>query len=304
MVHVQKIGGFTGHRDCVYALSKATSSNEFYSAAGDGMVVSWVFEKPDQGEVLVKLPNSVYALEYHAERKCLWVGQNFQGIHAIDCISRKETHSAAITTFSIFSIVHHNNVLYCGCGDGTIVLLDAKDLSSIARWKYSEKSVRTIAVSPNGEDLAVGYSDHFMRIFSIKDGTLKHEIESHDNSVFALAYSPDGHYLLSGSRDARLKVWNVKSEYALQQSIAAHLYAINDIAFSPDGRYFVTCSMDKSIKVWDAQLFKLLKVIDKARHAGHGTSINKVLWTDFGNYIVSGSDDRTLSVWDLNFSKS
>jgi WD40 repeat protein len=304
MVQVEKIGGFTGHRDCIYALSVAVEDNEFYSAAGDGMVVSWRFDAPDQGELLVKLPNSVYALAYNADRKCLWVGQNFQGIHAIDCITRKETHSAAITTSSIFSIVYHENKLYCGCGDGTIVVLNAQNLASIARWKYSDSSVRTIVISPGGDELAVGYSDHCIRIFSVAEGTVKQEIKAHDNSVFALSYSPNGQFLLSGSRDARLKVWNVKAGYALQQSIVAHLYAINDIAFSPDGRYFVTCSMDKSIKVWDAQLFKLLKVIDKARHAGHGTSINKVLWTSFNNYLVSCSDDRTLSVWDLNFTKS
>jgi WD40 repeat protein len=55
--------------------------------------------------------------------------------------------------------------------------------------------------------------------------------------------------------------------------------------------------------VWDAETFSLLKVIDKSRHAGHGTSVNKVLWTEYNGYIVSGSDDRTLSVWNLKFSK-
>ncbi|PIQ20460.1 MAG: hypothetical protein COW65_14840, partial [Cytophagales bacterium CG18_big_fil_WC_8_21_14_2_50_42_9] len=67
-------------------------------------------------------------------------------------------------------------------------------------------------------------------------------------------------------------------------------------------QYFATCSMDKSIKVWHAQSFKLLKVIDKARHAGHGTSVNKLFWSDRQNSLVSCSDDRTVSVWNLNFS--
>ena len=59
--------------------------------------------------------------------------------------------------------------------------------------------------------------------------------------------------------------------------------------------------MDKSVKIWDAETFKLLKVIDRARHAGHGTSVNKLLWTQFDNQIISGSDDRTISVWKLEF---
>jgi WD40 repeat protein len=59
--------------------------------------------------------------------------------------------------------------------------------------------------------------------------------------------------------------------------------------------------MDKSIKVWDAQAFRLLKVIDKARHAGHGTSVNKLLWTNFDDQLLSASDDRSISVWQIIF---
>jgi WD40 repeat protein len=84
--------------------------------------------------------------------------------------------------------------------------------------------------------------------------------------------------------------------------VAAHLFAINHIAFSPSGEYFATASMDKSIKIWKADELKLLKVIDKGRHAGHGTSVNKLVWTDFKNQLVSASDDRTISVWNLTFN--
>jgi WD40 repeat protein len=62
--------------------------------------------------------------------------------------------------------------------------------------------------------------------------------------------------------------------------------------------------MDKSIKIWDLQEMKLLKVIDRARHAGHRTSVNKLLWTDFNNQLLSGSDDRSISVWDIQFENN
>ena len=91
------------------------------------------------------------------------------------------------------------------------------------------------------------------------------------------------------------------ARYAQQTEIVAHMYAINHIDFSPDGKHFVTCSMDKSIKVWDAEEFQLLKVIDKSRHAGHGTSVNKLLWTNFSDQLVSASDDRTISIWNIIF---
>ena len=59
--------------------------------------------------------------------------------------------------------------------------------------------------------------------------------------------------------------------------------------------------MDKSVKVWQTADLTLLKVIDKARHAGHGTSVNKLLWSSYNDQVVSASDDRTISIWDVIF---
>jgi WD40 repeat protein len=169
------------------------------------------------------------------------------------------------------------------------------------RNKHSENKARTMAVHAQRGELAVGYSDHFIRIFDLDMLVLKHEWQAHVNSVFTLRYSPDGQYLFSGSRDARLKVWDVQAGYLLAAEVVAHLYAINHIEFSPDAKHFVTCSLDKSIKVWDTEALQLLKVIDKARHAGHGTSVNKLLWTSFESQLLSASDDRSISAWQLLF---
>ncbi|HTE32713.1 MAG TPA: hypothetical protein VK666_20170, partial [Chryseolinea sp.] len=135
----------------------------------------------------------------------------------------------------------------------------------------------------------------------LEDLALKQEWKGHENSVFTLRYTPDLNFLISGSRDARLKVWDTHNGYVKSAEVVAHMYAINHLDFSPDGKHFVTCSMDKSIKVWDTEALKLLKVIDRSRHAGHGTSVNKLLWTTFNDQLISASDDRTLSVWNIIF---
>ena len=77
------------------------------------------------------------------------------------------------------------------------------------------------------------------------------------------------------------------------------MFAINDIAYRPDGAFLATASMDKSIKIWQADDLRLVKVVDRARHAGHATSINKLLWLPENNWLVSASDDRSISVWEI-----
>jgi WD40 repeat protein len=299
-VQIKRLHSLTGHRDAVYTLNAAARSSDFFSGAGDGMVVRWNLDAPENGELIAKLPNSVYALHYLPAAETLVAGHNYDGIHLLDWKNKKELGSLKITDAAIFDIQSFGGGLLVAAGDGSLTVVDWEALTILRRIQASEKSARTIAIHPSGGEIAVGFSDNFIRVFD-ETLSLKREWVAHKNSVFTLRFTPDGEKLLSGSRDARLKIWAVNSAYEMIEEVAAHLYAINHIEFSPDGKHFVTCSMDKSIKVWDANALKLLKVIDKARHAGHGTSVNKLLWTQHNNQLISASDDRSISVWQIIF---
>jgi WD40 repeat protein len=249
----------------------------------------------------------------------LIIGQNYEGIHRINLENKEgvapvetatvetaavETDSVKLTEAAIFDITTWNGKIFVGDGNGVITVVDAETLGVIKRIRASKERVRAMAVHPHRQELAAGYSDNTIRIFDLHSLKVKQVIEAHKNSVFTLCYSPDYSMLLSGSRDAHLKIWDVTKDYVLEEAIVAHMYTINHVSFSSDGKYFATCSMDKSVKVWDAQQFKLLKVIDKARYAGHGTSVNRTLWPAYviedGKYpIISASDDRTISLWDV-----
>ncbi|WP_018344179.1 WD40 repeat domain-containing protein [Cytophaga aurantiaca] len=298
-IHVQKLGVYKGHNDSIYALEAGVSEAAFYTSGADGMVVAWDLNKPDEGKLVAKLPNSVYALCYVPETHELFVGHNFEGVHVIDTNTNKEKKSAQITKSAIFDIKKYRDWLLVATGDGYLIVLESSDLSTIAKLKITDASIRVLAIDPNQKQLAIGCSDHLVRIIDLPSLRITHTLKGHTNSVFTLTYSPDGEVLLSAGRDAHIIVWDMRT-YTPIHSIAAHMYAINHIAFSASGKYFVTVSMDKSIKVWDAAQFKLLKVIDKSRHAGHATSVNKVLWTAFNHSIISVSDDRTISIWNVD----
>lgn len=231
----------------------------------------------------------------------LVVGHNYEGIHFLDWQNKKEVGSLQLTKAAIFDIQSFGQHLLVATGEGSLIKVDITNLSVIGLAQLSEKSARTMDINKARGEVAVGYSDFSIRIFDLDDLKVKHEWQAHTNSVFTVRYTPDGKFLISGSRDARLKVWDAEAGYLKAAEVAAHLYAINHLDFSPNGKHFVTCSMDKSIKVWDAEQLKLLKVIDRSRHAGHGTSVNKVLWTTYQNQLLSASDDRTISVWNLIF---
>lgn len=298
-INVKKVHSLTGHKDCLYVVEAASENHLFFSAGGDGIVALWDLKDPELGTMVAKVQNSVYALHYLKESNRLIVGHNYEGIHLIDVSKRKEIISSQLTKHAIFDIQIVNQQVLTACSDGQIIISDVNDLSTIKKIKLSDKSARTIAVHPNGREVAIGFSDNKIKILTTSNWEVVYEITDHKNSVFSVQYSPDGQHLLSSGRDAHLKIWDASNGYVPVQSIVAHMYAINHISYRPDGKYFATASMDKSIKLWDAHTFQLLKVIDKARHAGHGTSVNKLLWTAYENQLVSASDDRTISVWDI-----
>ncbi|RZK09597.1 MAG: hypothetical protein EOO56_30200 [Hymenobacter sp.] len=220
--NARNLATLAGHRDAVYALTGRPGSDRIFSSGADGLVVAWNTAEPAQdGELLARVDNSVYALCELPGRNLLLLGQNFQGVQAIDLQSKALAYATALPPVAIFDLV------------------------------YSESR-----------------------------------------------YSPDGQYLLAAGRDAHLRRYTT-ADYAMQDAVIAHMYTINHLSFSADSQYIATCSLDKSIKLWDAASLALLRVLDKARAAGHGTSVNKLVWPGSQQRLVSCSDDRSLAVWQV-----
>lgn len=298
LVAVQKQHTFSGHRDCLYTLAPTGREDSFFSAGADGLVVQWELATPDQGALLAKAEASIYTMAYQQEQDWLYFGQNYDGIRLVEVSSKRSLASLQMTKSAIFALEAQGGKVFVGTGSGQLAVLDQESLRMLKEVQLSDKSLRAIAIHSGWQELAAAYSDGNIRILDLKTLAVKQVIEAHQNSVFTVQYSPDGRYLLSGSRDAHIKAWSVADRYELAESIVAHMYTINHLSYSPSGKLFASCSMDKSVKLWHAGGFKLLKVIDKVRHAGHGTSVNRLLWLN-EHTLASASDDRTISIWNI-----
>jgi len=267
------------------------------------MVVGWDTTDPTRdGELLARVQNSVYALRHLPELGLLVLGHNFQGIQAIDLSQKQLVHATALPPVAIFEIVFSESRqrLYVALGDGTLAVLTVPDFRLEKLLRLADKSLRCLALHEGRSELAVGSSDTFTRILDLDSLEVKCLLGESTNSVFSVAYSVDGMRLLTAGRDAQIRTWDVATGYTLTGSVPAHMYTINHLAFSPDGRYLASCSLDKSIKLWDATTLTLLRVLDRARAAGHGTSVNRLVWPGAENRLVSCSDDRSLVVWAVD----
>ncbi len=298
-ISIKKNHSFLGHTDSVYCLEVA-SETEFFSAGGDGNVILWNLHNPNGGEIVAKLRGSVYAMAYDPDEKLLYIGQNYEGIHKIDLKRKKKLASIHLGQNQIFDIKISDHGIWVALSSGELVAL-SKELKMEKRKQFTSEKVRSI--HEVGDNLAISFSDHKIRLVEKANLEVLQELSGHKNSVFSSKLHTSGKYLASVGRDAQIKIWDTQENYILRESINAHLHTINDIVFRSDGRYFATASMDKSIKLWDAYNFKLLKVIDKQRYQGHSNSINNLLWMKYDNLLVSCSDDKSIFTWEINFEE-
>ena len=126
----------------------------------------------------------------------------------------------------------------------------------------------TIALSPNEKFLAVGgYFGNSMkslgniRIYNYKSGKLLKLLKSHTNVVYDLSFSIDGKYLISGSSDYTAKIWEVKNNFSLKDTIKSHsndVYAVKII--KKNTKYFaLTAGYDNKISIYSIYKQKTIK---------------------------------------------
>lgn len=289
----------SGHQNPIYALATAQDPDRFYSAGNDKGVVEWSLADLAFVRIIVPVQSSVYAL--HRNGHLLFIAQRSGLIMVFDLQQQKTLatlshHQKAV--FDLKTVAHKNELISTG-EDGTVAIWSLKDYSLLYHFPVIENTLRVIAVSNSGEQIAIGAKDGVIRIYSSADYTLLHELKEHSLPITALAYSPNADYLISGSRDAQLKVWSLP-EYAVINSVPAHMFSIYSIVFHPDKPYFATCSQDKSIKVWSSTDFKLYKILSIEKGTdGHFHSINKIMWTPDGQKLISTGDDRQIIIWDM-----
>ncbi|KHJ40935.1 WD domain, G-beta repeat protein [Trichuris suis] len=144
-------------------------------------------------------------------------------------------------------------IIYC---DPDLVCLHDAEMSNADGKEKTEyhldgrSGVRSIKVSPDCHHLASGDRNGNIRIYSMEDLSLLHDLQAHDGDVLCLEYSPHGSGLLaSASRDRLLHVLDVNRHYEPICTIDDHSSSITSVKFvQVNGELrLLSCGADKSI---------------------------------------------------------
>ena len=113
----------------------------------------------------------------------------------------------------------------------------------------SVSSVFSVACSPDGKHLALGYADGTVQVCDATTGDHAFTYRGHTNYVWAVAWSSDGQTIASGGMDDTVQVWNSTTGKRIL-TYYGHTSAIQALAWSPDGKRLA--SVDDQVRVWQA----------------------------------------------------
>ncbi|KAG6578194.1 WD repeat-containing protein 3 [Phytophthora cinnamomi] len=194
------------------------------------------------------------------------------------------------------------NVLYDASGRFAI----APALQDVAVWNVRQGSkvrdllspesgggqVTALALSPDGGDVACGYSTGAVRVFKLATGALLVTLDGHKGAVEALAFRADGAELASGSRDTDVIVWDLVSQTG-RFRLKGHKDAVTALAFLAPGS-LASSSKDTLVKVWDLETQHCVQTC-----VGHRNEVWSLAVSPSGDRLLTGASDNQLRVWSV-----
>ena len=153
--------------------------------------------------------------------------------------------------------------LFIGTKENGLVAYDVAN-NELGSYVGDGASIQALAVSPDGEILAMGLgNDGSIRFLSIATGYLERTIwPAHDDWVQVLAFNPAGNLLVSGGDDGQLILWDVATGEMVTTLLQDSGF-IWGAAFSPDGKTLIAgTQFQMTFYVWNTETWELLQTYE------------------------------------------
>ena len=204
------------------------------------------------------------------------------------------------------AVTSDQDIKFFDLPDGRIEIDDYHKLNNdyITTWEFTETGLEymyvnalSLAYSPDGKELACGYSNGEIRFFNVKNGKVNKIINDHMIAVNTIEYSVDGKSIIATSADNITRIINANS-HKITSRYGRFSGQITSMAFSPDGSLLASAGSDGAIIIRQTSDGQVLQ-----RLAGHTKIVRGISFSREGDYLFSASTDKTVLKWRVSDGK-
>uniref|UniRef100_A0A2K5N4F1 Telomerase protein component 1 n=1 Tax=Cercocebus atys TaxID=9531 RepID=A0A2K5N4F1_CERAT len=164
----------------------------------------------------------------------------------------------------------------------------------------------SVALSPDGDRVAVGYRADGIRIYKISSGSQGAQGQALDVAVSALAWlSPK--VLVSGAEDGSLQGWALK-ECSLRSLWLLSRFQKPVLGLATSQELLASASEDFTVRLWPRQLLTLPHKAEDfpggTELRGHEGPVSCCSFSTDGGSLATGGRDRSLLCWDVRTPKA
>lgn len=189
---------------------------------------------------------------------------------------------------------------YIIAGDQSrIHVLDAGNGRVVAATTVSMSAGNTIALSPDGTQVAVGGSGEVVTLYQIPGLTMLDEIRVPNSDAESVAWSPGGDALaVASSFTSEFFVWSVANDTLLAQ-VSTGANWVQNLAWSPDSERLAAIAQDSRTRVYEADTGALIFTVGEREPQWRPV----VTWSPDGRMLAttSGHEEETIiyttSIW-------
>lgn len=181
-----------------------------------------------------------------------------------------------------------------------------KRLTGFSEFIFIDK----VALSPDGQTLAILRSDHPIHLWDVASGKLENTFTGYkvpyrtnhnlnqaryqpSTLPDCVAFSPDGNSLATGNRHGTIQLWNNKTA-KLRRKWVGHQGFVNSLAFSPDGKLLASGGEEGIVFVWNLDTYT-----HNAFLAERIAPISYVTFSRDGSLLASGNKDGNIHIFEV-----
>lgn len=181
-------------------------------------------------------------------------------------------------------------------------------------------TARDIALSPDGEWVAVASDETIVKVVNIEDNHKIINLRSQSHSAKHVAFHPTGNYLAVSCVDGAIYIYSLSSEEpemvkkidGIVRAVEAESEVCSKVAWHPDGRAFAAQNAMRGLRrpfMWDRDMRTDLGIdiiiVDRTKwetqtsFAGeHRGDITDFAWSPNGAFLATAGSDGKLVIWE------